>query len=152
MDERICGCTYDGPFQLKVCSPEHNAAAKNLNKAQALLTKAETDRDKWKRKAEEWERMANVYSLSYLGVAKQNYDLRAALEEEVVVIRTHPKGRCRCSAHKAFDLTPSRAEEIVSTMEAIIETAREVKHADAVIGAKLILQIKALDAFKKEIA
>ena len=40
MSKKDCGCRFRGPVQILTCG-EHNVAAKNLNRAQALLTKAE---------------------------------------------------------------------------------------------------------------
>ena len=45
-----CACRYKGPIQIVSCA-EHNAAAKNLNRAQAMITKLElkleTERDNY---------------------------------------------------------------------------------------------------------
>jgi len=38
--KRKCACRYDGPVQVVSCA-EHNVAAKNLNKAQAMIAKLE---------------------------------------------------------------------------------------------------------------
>ena len=46
-----CGCRYDGPVQVLSCG-EHNAAAKNLNRAQAMLSKLELERDHLKQALE----------------------------------------------------------------------------------------------------
>lgn len=39
-----CGCRYDGPVQVVSCA-DHNAAAKNLNRAQAVLLGQERELD-----------------------------------------------------------------------------------------------------------
>jgi hypothetical protein len=40
MKPKKCGCRYEGPVQTVSCA-KHNAPAKNLNKAQAVITKLE---------------------------------------------------------------------------------------------------------------
>ena len=37
---KACGCRYDGPLQIVSCA-DHNAAAKNLNRAQVMITRLE---------------------------------------------------------------------------------------------------------------
>ena len=46
-----CGCTYDGPVQVLTC-PDHNVAARNLNRAQAMLVTVELERDRYKGQVE----------------------------------------------------------------------------------------------------
>lgn len=40
MKAKRCACRYKGPIQIVSCA-EHNVAAKNLNKAQAMIAKLE---------------------------------------------------------------------------------------------------------------
>jgi hypothetical protein len=42
MMKKKCGCVYDGPVQAVSCG-QHNAAAKNLDRAQVMLTKKEIE-------------------------------------------------------------------------------------------------------------
>jgi len=55
MRKETCGCEYDGPIQVLPCSPDHNVAAKNVNKAQAIITQLELERDRLRARVEELE-------------------------------------------------------------------------------------------------
>lgn len=45
MKNKKCACRYDGPIQIVSCA-EHNAAEKNLNRAQVMITRLEIKLEK----------------------------------------------------------------------------------------------------------
>ena len=71
-----CGCTYNGPIQIMPCSPDHNVAAKNLNKAQAMITQLELEGDRLRTKIEELEEVNHYLDHEMWKYAKEiNADL-----------------------------------------------------------------------------
>lgn len=50
----VCGCKYKGPIQIVSCG-EHNAAAKNLDRAQAMITRLEMSVEELKNNVEHLE-------------------------------------------------------------------------------------------------
>lgn len=45
MNDLPCGCRYDGPVQV-LCCVDHNVAARNLNRAQAMLVGTEVENER----------------------------------------------------------------------------------------------------------
>jgi len=85
MKREACGCEYDGPVQVLPCSPDHNVAAKNLNKAQVTITSLELDIDRLRARVEELEEAKHYLDHEMWKYAKETNEelaVKAPLADE----------------------------------------------------------------------
>jgi len=118
--KEVCGCEYDGPVQVLSCG-EHNVAAKNLNKAQGMITRLEMERDQLQEKIKELEEVNHYLDHEMWKYAKET---NAELAVKVPLADKPP-------------ITFGKMQEIIErrTCELLLSHGREKELADRLAGA-----------------